>query len=61
MLAGNFVLDWLEICQTASVYRLGKRLGQELFWRELSTNCSASKELGKGAEDLYFKLRVQIN
>lgn len=59
MLSGSFVLGQLAICQPASVYKLGKRLGQELFWRELPVNFWASKELSKDAEDLYFKLRVQ--
>lgn len=59
MLAGSFVLGQLAICQTASVHRLGKRLGQELFGRELPVNFWAYKELSKDAEDLYFKLRVQ--
>lgn len=51
MLAVSFVLGQVAICQTASVYRLGKRLGQELFWRELPGNFCASKEYSKDAED----------
>lgn len=44
MFAGSFVLGQLASCQTASVYRLGKRLSQKLLWRELPANFWAYKE-----------------